>query len=46
MRNRRVSMVKPLKQEILGLAEDQWKSHSGDGEVIKKCANAPYYPEE
>lgn len=39
-------MVKPLKEEILGLAEDKWKSHSADGEVIKECANVPYYPEE
>ena len=31
-------MVKPLKEEILGLAEDQWKSHSAEGEVIKECA--------
>ena len=31
-------MVKPLKGEILGLAEDQWKSHSAEGEVIKECA--------
>jgi hypothetical protein len=41
-----VPMIKPLRDEILALDAQAWKSYREESGVELQCANVPYYPEE